>query len=128
MASNVQDEIEGIISRFTSSLERKLESTFYNQNDVKSILLDADDSFGRYAVALVFSCIYKQDNLVDFDSEEDSYVKYIEEAAKSCLNPLALSCVVFPVLIHSVEWLITNFHVQGNMIRRIKDSSGNKLC
>lgn len=120
MSPNVQDEIEKVIGEFMGSIERKLErADLVDSGREKSMRLNADDCFTRYAIALVFSCFYKQDGIVNHDSEEDLFVKIIEEGAQAATNPVMMVCCLFPILIPAAEWLIKRFHVHGLLIRKV---------
>lgn len=114
MSPSVQQEIDAIIDRFINSIEVKLE-----QSMEEFCTCDADNMLNRFSLDLVFKIFYKQDNLIDYHSDEDFYVKLIDVAFKAIVNPLLLFCVTFPVLIPLAEWLILRFHPTGLMIRNV---------
>lgn len=120
MSPNVQEAVNDVINRFLDSIQDKLKQSglVFSQ---KTILFDADDLFQRYTLALVFSCFYKQHDIIDFNSQEEFYVKIIDKTTRTCVNPLLVLCIVFPVFIPVVEWLIVKFHPQGFMVRKVRD-------
>lgn len=118
MQPNVQMEIETVIDKLIESLESRLDSAKLKRSE-KSAKLDADDIFLRYATALVLSCFYKQDKIVDFSAPKDHFTQTIDMAIRNCVNPIFRLCIMFPSIIPVVNWLMLRFHPLGLMRKRL---------
>lgn len=112
------NEINGVIDKFVGSLNDKIE-----ENKTKTgenfIVEDADDIFHRYALALVFKCFYKQDNVIDFHAKEDKWVSMIQKGIKQIVNPLLVLCVIFPIIKWPADALLNKFTDLGYLVRQV---------
>lgn len=115
---NVEAEFKNVIDRTINAIEERLDRAKIERSE-QSIKLNTDDMFLRYANALVFSSIYKQDNVIDLRSDKDHYTSLIEHVAKSSITPTFKFCVMFPTYIPIVNWLMEWFHPLGAMRRTI---------
>lgn len=118
MSPSAQSEITSTIDKVVNLFDTKL-------MDAKSELsqeffkLDVDDLFLRYTIALVFTCFYRQDKAVRFDTKVDSITRVIDRACREFLNPAYKFCVMFPAFIPIVNWIIMRFHPLGIMRKQI---------
>lgn len=115
MMPNVQAEIHNVIEKLLSAIELRLDQA----KPDRFATLDVDDMFLRYANAIVFSCFYKQDQVVDFKAKVDPTTKMIEDWCQSFTSPLIRFCMMFPVLRPILNWLMLRFHPIGVMRNRI---------
>lgn len=111
----VQEEMVDIIDRFLESIERRFEAT-----ESKQIELDIDDHIMRYALALFFSCFYKQPNLINFDADRDWWQERIEEGFKDFDNPFLRLCGVLPGLLPVFELMLNWFTTAGKVKSKVK--------
>lgn len=118
MKPNVQLELEAVIDKLIGSLEFRLDTAKLERSE-KFIKLDADEIFLRYAIALMLSCFYKQDKIVDFFAPSDRFTQIIDESLRTCINPLFKLCITFPAFTPVVNWLMLRFHPLGVMRREI---------
>lgn len=119
MQPNVQSEIHAVIGRFINSLEMRLDQAKLERSE-KSIKLDVDEMFFRYTNALVFSCFYKQTNLIDFHGESDPFSHMIDHCARTSVNWIAVFGAMFPHILPVIRWLMMRFHPLGTMHNRIE--------
>lgn len=118
MKPNVQIEIVTVIDKLIESLEDRLDTAKLERSE-RFIKLDADEMFLRYSVALMLSCFYKQDKIVDFNGPTDRFTQIIDKSLRTCVNSLFKLCVTFPAFIPVVNWLMLRFHPLGVMRREI---------
>lgn len=116
----MQAEFTAVIDKTINAIEEKLDRAKIEKSE-KSIKLNTDDMFLRYANALTFSCFYKQDNVIDFHSDKDYYTEMIDNVAQNSINPIFKFCVMFPTFIPLVNWLMACFHPLGLMRRKVMD-------
>ena len=127
-APNVVHGIEVSINKLISAIERKLEFVEETQKEkgneserLPVAQVDIDDLMNRYSMDLVYSCFYKQDNLIDFEKEKDERVEiYGECGAKFNGNPFIILAITFPFLRPIIDWLSMHFHLHGKLRKEIR--------
>lgn len=119
MKPNVQREIDTVIRKLIKSLEYRLDRAELDRCE-KSVKLNAEDIFLRYATALMLSCFYKQDTVVDFNAPEDHFTQIIYNSVVTTVNPIFKLCIMFPSIIPVVNWLMLRFHPLGRMRKEVK--------
>lgn len=120
MSQNVQDEINSVINKFVDSIEWRLEKAKREEGQ-DFIVEDADEYLQKYALALVFTCIYKKDNVIDFYAEKDYWQQTIDKGTKMCLSKMTLIPQVFPVLNPIMRLMVRLFHPLGKLIYTVLD-------
>lgn len=83
-----------------------------------SLVLDARDLSDRFALAVIFLISYKQKNIIDFDSEQDSWTEGILSGARGIINPVNLLSMMFPFM-RPVCQILAQFHSTGRSSMRI---------
>lgn len=126
---NVIGEIELSIKKLIDQIELVLESSSKATNTGKE--LEIDELVHRYSLNLVFSCFYKQYNLIDFSAKHCSWTKLVDEGLEAAQTSYILHlAVLFPVLKTTIDWLSWHFHPQGVWRRSIMNfvKMQTKLC
>lgn len=113
MMPNVQLEVELVIDKLIRSFENRLDRAKLERSE-KFVTLDFEETSLRYAIALVLTCLYKQDEVVDFEGETDRFTQIVESGLKNTINSALRFCVMFPLFIPIVNWLL-QFHPTGKM-------------
>lgn len=72
----------------------------------------------RYTLAVIFLVAYKQDNIIDFNSEKDHWVEGMEKGLRDITNPLFPLSVMFPFLQPLCRFLI-QFDQIGELTARV---------
>lgn len=117
MSPNVQGEIESVIDKLIASIEWRLERA-KREKDEDFIVEDVDEYFHRYSLALTFTCLYKKNNLVDFNAETDYWHTIVEQGTKLMRSNLAILPLVFPIL-NPISKAILSYHPLGKMQTRL---------
>jgi cytochrome P450 len=113
---NVLDEIDGSIQLLIDHIESRLNEA---QKEVM-VKFEADDLMHRLSLQVMFSCFYKQYNLINFADEQCYWANMIEDMTKAVRSHLLPKItLLLPSLNPSVDWLIRNFHPQGAWRRAI---------
>uniref|UniRef100_A0A6G1S5F9 Putative cytochrome P450 CYP13A8 n=1 Tax=Aceria tosichella TaxID=561515 RepID=A0A6G1S5F9_9ACAR len=123
-APNVVQEIEESVSRLITYIERRLDSTpttidtaisrRSSSSDQSPNQFVADDFVHKYSLDLVFRCLYKQSDLIDFDSPHDLWTTTLDESLNQAhYNPFVKLSMVFPAFRRFVDWLHWNFTEHG---------------
>lgn len=107
-----------VCENLIESFENKLDYAKLERGE-KSITVDTEEYFFRYSNALILSCFFKQDKIVDFNTKTDRFTSIIEKSIRTCVNPALKLCVVFPNFIPIVNWLMLRFHPLGLMRREL---------
>lgn len=113
-AKNVVGEMDSVIEHLIEAFDKKLDSC-----GPEGYEFDADDLTGRYATDLVFSCFYKQYNVIDYQAEKDRYWGSIKEAAQGLRSPFFEYAIWFPIIKPLVTWYAEHLHLMGKVIRMI---------
>lgn len=108
-----------MIEQLVEALEYRLRNAEKLTNK-RSFIMDAHDTAQRLALGVIFLVMYKQDNIIDFKVERDSWTEQFHVASKMILNPMTLISMAFPFLRPLVTFLI-QFHTVGQMNLRIVD-------
>lgn len=115
-------EINEVIEDFIESLDWRLVKA-KKENNEEFIILDVEEFSHRYSLSLVFKCLYKQSNIIDFKADQDETQHFIEKGYESfglAAYFMKLN-LMFPILRPLIKFLATNFDPTGHTIRRIKD-------
>ncbi|CAA2976552.1 cytochrome P450 3A21-like [Olea europaea subsp. europaea] len=116
---NVIHEIEDSITKLIGHIERRLikaESDTVKENTKFKV----DDFVHRYSLDLVFSCFYKQYQLIDFDSEKCMWTSSIDLMLDQIpVNPMVKFSMIFPWFSSVVDWVVYHFHPLGFSRRKV---------
>lgn len=115
---NVLNEINEVIDKFVKYLNDKISEAVTRKGE-NFIIANTDDIFHRYALALVFKCFYKQDNVINFYAKQDRWVQIFHDGFKKLINPLLVLCVIFPAIKRFANFFMSKFTSQGLMIKEI---------
>lgn len=117
----VQSEIKRAMARFMDALEWRLDQASKNNKGGEDdfVELDVEDLFHRYGLDLVFTCFYKKPGLIDYRADKDEWRDSIYQASRTCLNPVLLNCVTFPILQPLSNWALMTFFPQRFMMNKI---------
>lgn len=118
MSPNVQHEINEVINKFVDSIEWRLNKEGQKASS-KSTVVDAEELFHRYALALVFTCFYKQTKVIDFYSEKDKWQSAMAITAKQLNTNVIRLTVLFPILNYLVKLLLKINHPLGEFPSKI---------
>lgn len=113
MMPSVQSDMATLSEKLVKSFENRLDKAELCTSET-FITLDFEEISLRYANAVVFKCFYKQDKVIDFESETDRLTLVVDNFFKYSINSVFKFCMVFPVLIPIVNWLL-HFHPLGEM-------------
>lgn len=126
------EEIDSVTKRFLVGLESRLQQEDscieidkeVNVENVQSPLknsadIDISDLTMRYSTDLIFSCLYKQQNLVNYKTDEDPFTRVVEESIFGVRHPIIELSMSLPLLRPIVKWLILNFHKFGQMKAKV---------
>lgn len=115
----VSSGIEQVIEQLVDSIEYRLEKA-EKETKRRSYIMDAHNTAQRLALGVIFLVMYKQDNIIDFKAERDSWTEQFHEASKIILNPVTLISLALPFL-RSMATFLIQFHTVGQMNLRIVD-------
>lgn len=79
----------------------------------KSVEINAEDLFSRYTLDLIFTCFFKQPNIIDYNVEKEFWSEATNTFARDIISPMFRFCIAFPVLNPIINWLLFNFHSSG---------------
>lgn len=116
-SKNVQDEIESVIKHLVDGFEHRINQT----TDKRSFDMNADDMMSRYSTDLIFSCFYKQYNLINYTSGEDYYSHLIESGLADFFNPVVEITATLPIIRPVVDFIILHFHPLGTGRKVVMD-------
>lgn len=102
---NVVEEIDSVVAHLIESLERKRESS-----GPTGLEINADDLVGRFTTDLVFSCFYKQYNVIDYEKEVDYYSNLVHSGIDSLTHPAIEVAVWMPFLKPLILWYTEHIH------------------
>lgn len=114
---NVLEEIDNSIQLLIDHIEQKL--------NIQSRVVEkfeADDLMHKFSLQVIFSCFYKQYNLINFADEHCYWTRVIDDMVGSVnTNIVPKIALVFPSLNPIIDWLVRHFHPQGAWRRTILD-------
>lgn len=110
MSANIQDGIELINDKFLNSIERRLDRAKEERNSTL-IVENVDHHIQRYSMAQVFTCFYKQDNVIDFCAETDEWQSMANEPISILSSKFIMIPLVFPQLNNLAKLFIKYFHL-----------------
>lgn len=120
MAPNVQEEMNDVVDRFVKSIEWRLDKA-YEENGENFIILNVDDLFHRYSLALTFLCLFKQDNLIDLNADKDSWQQDIKACfTEQNIYPVMIACNALPILAPLTRLFMNYFHPHGSLVKNLK--------
>lgn len=120
MSANVQEEMNEIVDEFIHSLEWRLDKA-KEENGDNSVTLNSDDHFHRFSIALSFSCLFKQKNLIDFYADTDTWQKNVIDCfTEQNIYPTMIICNTFPILAPLTQIFCMFFHPHGTLVKRLK--------
>lgn len=111
---NVVSEVDSVIKHLLDSFERKLDSSGQAGYE-----FDVDEVTGRYATDLVFSCFYKQYNVIDYDKAHDYYWDIIKGGFEGLNSSFIMYAIWFPIIKPLILWYGENIHPVGKVNRSI---------
>lgn len=119
-APNVLEEIEASISKLIEAIEFRLDEKTSAGTEGGAKRLEVDELMHRYSLNLVFSCFYKQYDLIDFNSEHCEWTSRVDEGLEAMIkSPMIKLGIMIEPLRQVIDWLIWNFHPQGEWRRKI---------
>lgn len=114
---NVIEEIEGVLGRLNTGLEARLNKG--EEAGEKGVIIDGSDLMARFSTDLIYSCFYKQYNLIDYLSDVDPQSALIEEGLNGVRHPFCEISMVLPILRPIIAKLVNYFHEFGYMKRKL---------
>jgi len=102
------------VSKLIDGVERRLDATEKKAQN-KPDSLDIDDVMHRFSLDVVLRCLYKQEDVTNFNlNQKDHWVEMVEVGLWGmCLNPLLRFAIHIPALRHLIDFLAMNFHPSG---------------
>lgn len=116
--SNVTEEIEKVIGRLVESFDWRLTEE-KKRNGNLFVEIEVEDVFHRYAIDLVFTCFYKQPNIIDYKVDKDWWRSTVDECLRDLVNPVVGFCVMFPIINRFAQWLLMTFFPQRILITEL---------
>lgn len=120
MSPNVLADIDSVINKFVDSIESRLNKALKERSS-NWIVEDVDRYLQRYALALVFTCFYKQDGAIDFHSETDEWQTITDEATSLMVNPFTLIPQLFPPVITAMRVILKIYHPLGKLQSKVRE-------
>lgn len=121
MSPNVQAEIEVTINKLIESIEWRLGKASSERGE-HFVIEDVDDIFHRYALELVFSCFFKQGNLIDFYADKDPWQSNVSAVFRDeTIYPAMIICNTFPIVAPLAQIVVKLVHPHGSLVRKLKE-------
>jgi thromboxane-A synthase len=114
-SEEVSADIEAVIRLVEDGIDFRMSA---DENGERSMVMDVNDMFQRYTLAVIFSIAYKRDGKIDFRADKDTWASRMEESSKQLLNPFLAFSMMFPFMRPLVEFLV-QFHNTGRTAARI---------
>lgn len=114
-SKNVVEEIDSVIDKLVKCFEARLDSAEASE---KGVDINTDDIMMRHSTDLVFTCFYRQSNLIDYKLKKEPYSRLLDKGLNSGLHPAIQLACSMPIFRPILDWLI-GFHLMGkgrNMI------------
>lgn len=125
MAPSVQSRIKDVIDRVVGSLEAKFARA--EASEEPYITLEANDISTRYSSATALSCLYKQGDLISFESEVDPFTSRLKIPSNILASPFFRFLVVFPILNRILAPIVMLVHPIGSVRRSIIDYTYGRI-
>lgn len=116
-SAEVSPDIENVVGQFVKALKRRVDAAAQATGD-RSVVLSVHDHMERITLAVVFSVMYRKENVIDFDADEDSWIKEFAQAETSMMNPYVKLTWALPFLAPLFTWLF-QFTVFGRSVQRV---------
>lgn len=116
-SDEVSSDIEQVLEQFVAALDRKLDRAKRSTNRA-SVTLNAHNYAQRITLAVVFLAMYKRENEVDFDSDEDGWTEAFRRAEISVQNPVIKLAWALPFLRPTLTKIL-QLHPVGYMNVRV---------
>lgn len=127
-SDDVSLDIESVVSQLEASLKRRAEKARADgdvggdkSGQSSGFILEARDLSERFTLAVIFLTTYKQSNVIDFDCDQDSWVRLITLAAHEITNPIQYLSMALPCMRPLCEWINLKFSYTGQLQKRIVD-------
>lgn len=130
-SDNVTGEIDSAVKRFIAGLECRLNKatevsiksncvSMEDQNSKKkSMDIDVSEFIFRFTTDLIYSCFYKQDNLVDYMAQQDQHSMEVRVNLDEIDHPAFELTMTLPLLRPIVKFFIEHFHSYGKMKAKV---------
>lgn len=111
-----------VINEFIESLEWRLDRA-KRENNEEFIIIDAEELCHRYSLAIVFKCLYKQSNVIDFKAEHDKTQQFLEKGYRDfgMATYLFKLNLMFPILKPIVRLVFKFFNPIAPVKKQILD-------
>lgn len=106
---------KGVSEKVVSGSESKDVNLSYNGD------VNISDVMVRYTTDLIYSCFYKQTDLVDYVCDQDPHTTYVKESVHGIQHPLVEVSMALPLIQPILQWLINHFHKFGKMKGKVMD-------
>lgn len=118
MSKNVVEEIDSVIDKLVKCFEARLDSP--EADDGRGVNVNADDIMMRHSSDLIFTCFYRQSNLIDYNLKREPYSRLLDKGLNSGQHPMIQLACALPVFRPLLDWLI-GFHLMGVGRRMVLD-------
>ena len=118
---NVVREIENSIQKLIAGIEKRLDFALDLEKEKKPLAdVNMENLMHRYSLDIVYSCFYKQYNLINFGLGKDHHTELIDSGLEAVIyDPLVRYGTVYSFIRPLLDWLIMNFHPQGKWRKEV---------